>query len=69
MLPVKRTNGHGLIPEFFNDFFEGNLMNRISSGSPAMNVFEDDKEYKLEIAAPGMQQGTCFFHHFAMVEE
>ena len=62
MLPVKRTNGHGLIPEFFNDFFEGNLMNRISSGSPAMNVFEDDKEYKLEIAAPGMCKKDVDIH-------
>ena len=54
MLPAKRINGQNWLPEFFNDFFDGNAVNRINSSAPAMNVFEDEQAYNLELAAPGM---------------
>ena len=41
MVPVK-TNSNWL-PSIFNDFFEN-----------AINVIENDKDYKVEMAAPGM---------------
>ena len=54
MLPAKRINGQNWLPDFFNDFFEGNNLSRLNGASPAMNVFEDDQAYYLEVAAPGM---------------
>lgn len=54
MLPAKRLNGQNWLPDIFNDFFEGNSLSRINGAAPAMNVFEDDASYNLEIAAPGM---------------
>ena len=54
MLPVKRINGQNWLPEFFNDFFEGNSLNRLNSSAPAMNVYENEDAYYLELAAPGM---------------
>ena len=54
MLPAKRINGQNWLPDFFNDFFEGNALSRLNGTAPAMNVMENEKEYKLEVAAPGM---------------
>ena len=54
MLPAKRINGQNWLPDFFNDFFEGNAINKINGAAPAMNVFEDENAYNLELAAPGM---------------
>ena len=54
MLPAKRINGQNWLPDFFNDFFEGNALSRLNGSAPAMNVIEDEKGYCLELAAPGM---------------
>lgn len=54
MLPAKRINGQNWLPDFFNDFFDGNPLSRFSGNTPAMNVMEDDNAYCLELAAPGM---------------
>ena len=54
MLPAKRINGQNWLPDFFNDFIDGNILNRFGPGAPAMNVIEDEKCYKIEVAAPGM---------------
>ena len=62
MLPAKRMNGQNWLPEFFNDFFEGNNLSRLNSTSPAMNVFEDEQAYYLEVAAPGMCKDDFKIH-------
>ena len=57
MLPsiFANSNNQGFFPTVFNDFFNDNwLMPQFHSTSPAINVSEDDKEYKVEVAAPGM---------------
>ena len=54
MLPAKKINGQNWLPDFFNDFFEGNTFSRINGSAPAMNVIEDENCYHLELAAPGM---------------
>jgi len=57
MLPSIFTNNNnqGFFPTVFNDFFNDNwLMPQFHSTAPAINVSEDDKEYKVEVAAPGM---------------
>lgn len=50
-------------PRFFDDFLGGDLMDwgnsnfaDIDTTLPAINVKENDNEYKLEVAAPGMKK-------------
>lgn len=54
MLPSRRINGQYGLTDFFNDFFENKALEKVTGTAPAMNVMENDKEYKLEVAAPGM---------------
>jgi HSP20 family protein len=44
------------LPTVFNDLFEDTFMPRTSSTAPAINVKEDDKQYVVELAAPGMKK-------------
>lgn len=52
MIPVRKNQNW--LPSVFNDFFDNDWMVRPSMNTPAVNVFENDKEFKLELAAPGM---------------
>ena len=54
MLPARRFNGQLGLTDFFNDFFENRSIDKVGITTPAINVIETDKEYKLELAAPGM---------------
>ena len=54
MLPSRRFNGQYGLTDFFNDFFENKALEKVTGTAPAMNVIENDKEYILEVAAPGM---------------
>ena len=58
MLPSRRTQQNWL-PAFFNDFFDddfGHFNSMMRTSSPAINVKENDKEYTVELAAPGMSK-------------
>lgn len=50
MLPTRRSQNW--LPGIFNDFFGNEWMDK--STSPAINIIENDKEYKVELAAPGL---------------
>ncbi|MBP3408132.1 MAG: Hsp20/alpha crystallin family protein [Bacteroidaceae bacterium] len=52
-MPMKHGGQHW-IPSIFNDFFNNELLVRNSCTAPAINVFETEKEYKVEVAAAGM---------------
>ena len=52
MVPVK-TNQNWL-PSIFKDFFDNEWMARANATAPAINVIENEKDYKVELAAPGM---------------
>ena len=52
MVPVK-TNQNWL-PSIFNDSFDNEWMARANATAPAINVIENEKDYKVELAAPGM---------------
>lgn len=55
MLPTMYSNNNNWIPSIFNDFFADPWVpSKIAGTAPAINVSEDDKEYKVEVAAPGM---------------
>ena len=55
MTPMSRYEQNWL-PDIFNDFFANDWMTRTNATAPAINVIEDDKDYKVEVAAPGMNK-------------
>jgi HSP20 family protein len=55
MTPAKRNSEW--LPDVFNDFFNNSWMERANATEPAINVIENDKEYRVEVAAPGMEKG------------
>jgi len=49
------------VPAYWDDFFNDNFFNQVHSKScyenrPAVNVSEYDKEYSIEVAAPGIDR-------------
>lgn len=54
MSPIRKYNNQNWLPNFFNDFFDNDWMVRANATAPAINVIENEKEYKVEVAAPGM---------------
>ncbi len=58
MLPVFKTRS---LPGLFYEFFNGNLLpNYIEEGAwkstPAVNIFETNEKFEIEIAAPGLEK-------------
>lgn len=60
MMPVRRTQNW--LPSIFNDFFDNDWMVKANETAPAINVFETEKEYKVELAAPGMTKEDFNVH-------
>ena len=54
MLPVFGRNSW--MPDVFNDFFDNDFMTRANATAPAINVKESEKEYTVELAAPGLKK-------------
>ncbi len=61
MLPVRRNNDSWL-PDIFNDFFDNSWMERPTYTAPAINVIENEKEYEVELAAPGLDKDDFKVH-------
>lgn len=49
------------LPSFFNEFFNDdfNWLGRTNKSTPAINVVESDKDYKVEVAVPGVKKEDC----------
>ena len=60
MMPVRRNQKW--LPSIFNDFFDNDWMVKANATAPAINVFETEKEYKVELAAPGMTKEDFNVH-------
>ena len=50
------------MPDIFNDFFDNSWMERVNYTAPAINVIENDKEYEVELAAPGLTKDDFNVH-------
>lgn len=63
-MPSKRmyNNDQNWLPTFFNDFFDNDWMMKTNATAPAINVVERDKDYKVEVAAPGMKKEDFNIH-------
>ena len=56
MSAIQRYNNQNWLPSFFNDFFDNDWMVKANVTAPAINVIENEKDYKVEVAAPGMSK-------------
>ena len=57
-----RTNQNWL-PSIFNEFLDNNwLAERRNATAPAVNIIEDEDQYKVEVAAPGMTREDFKVH-------
>lgn len=61
-MPTKRNYNQEWLPSIFNDFFDNDWMAKANATAPAINVIESDKDYKVEIAAPGMTKDDFNIH-------
>lgn len=59
MLPVRAFTTQNWLPTMFNEFFNNDWMPRAETTTPSVNVLEDENEYKVEFAAPGMSKDDC----------
>jgi HSP20 family protein len=60
MLPVIRNNSifPGLVSNLFNDDFLNNFFDSRSGNTvPAVNIVEGKNDFKIEVAAPGLEKG------------
>ena len=62
MLPMIRRNSDSWLPDIFNDFFDSSWMARPTYTAPAINVIETEKEYDVELAAPGLDKEDFKVH-------
>lgn len=60
MMPIRRNQNW--LPSIFNDFFDNDWMEKANVTAPAINVLENEKEYKVELAAPGMTKEDFDVH-------
>ena len=58
---IRRTSDSWL-PDIFNDFFDNSWMERPTYTAPAINVMETEKEYEVELAAPGLDKEDFKVH-------
>lgn len=62
MMPTRRNYNQNWLPSIFNDFFDNDWMTKANATAPAINVIESDKDYKVEVAAPGMTKDDFNIH-------
>lgn len=62
MMPTRKYYNQNWLPSIFNDFFDNNWMEKANATAPAINVVESDKDYKLEVAVPGMTKEDFNIH-------
>ena len=61
MVPARRNQNW--LPSIFNDFLGNDwLAERHNTTAPAVNILENDDEYKVEVAAPGMTKEDFTVH-------
>ena len=62
MLPIRKYHHQNWLPAMFDDFFDNEWMKKTNATAPAINVMENEYEYTVELAAPGMTKEDFNFH-------
>lgn len=61
-MALVRRNNQEWLPSMFNDFFDNDWMLKTNATAPAVNVIENETDYKVEVAAPGMTKEDFNVH-------
>lgn len=61
-MPTRKYYNQNWLPSIFNDFFDNDWMEKTNATAPAINVIEKEKEYIVEVAAPGMTKEDFNIH-------
>lgn len=59
MLLARRNNNSNWMTNMFDDFFDTDWMPRMNCTAPAVNVKENENNYQMDIAAPGLKKEYC----------
>lgn len=62
MNSLRKYENQNWIPSIFNDFFDNDWVVKSNFSTPAINVIENEKDYKVEVAAPGMNKEDFNIH-------
>ena len=62
MMPIKRFSDQSWFPDLFNDFFDNDWTLKAYTTAPSVNIVEEEKDYKIEVAAPGMSKNDFDVH-------
>ena len=62
MMPTRKYYNQNWLPSILNDFFDNAWMVKANATAPAINVVESDKDYKVEVAVPGMTKNDFNIH-------
>ena len=62
MMPTRKYYNQNWLPSIFNDFFDNDWMVKANATAPAINVVESEKDYKVEVAVPGMTKNDFNIH-------
>lgn len=60
MTPARRNQNW--LPSIFNDFLGSEWLERHNSTAPAVNIIDNENEYCIEVAAPGMTREDFKVH-------
>jgi len=57
MLPILKNTWPILVDEFFGNEYLNNFLNeRVGINAPAVNIIEEKEDYRIEVAAPGLEK-------------
>lgn len=62
MMPIRKYHHQNWLPAMFDDFFDNEWMKKTNATAPAINVIENESEYTVELAAPGMTKEDFSVH-------
>lgn len=60
MVPSRRNQNW--LPGIFNEFLEAEWPERRGTAAPAVNIIDNEREYRVEVAAPGMTREDFKVH-------
>lgn len=61
MTPAK-TYSHSWMPDVFGNFFDTEWMPKANATAPSINVIDNEHDYEVELAAPGLTKDDFHIH-------
>lgn len=62
MTTIRRNYPAAWLPSIFDDFFDTTTTRPVTATAPAINIIEANGEYRVEVAAPGLNKDDFHIH-------